>query len=66
MKDLCIKSYWHFTPVWSPDNEQLLVDGFINDSETTKYQVLLVDINENYVVEIAEDVLPEGWLLDKP
>lgn len=65
IKDLCIKSYWHFNPIWSPDNEQFLVDGLLNESETTNYQTLLVDINDNYVVKIAEDVLPEGWLLNE-
>jgi hypothetical protein len=66
IKDLCVKSYWHFPPIWSPDNEQFLVDGFLlNESETTNYKTLLVDINDNYVVKIAEDVLPEGWLLDE-
>jgi hypothetical protein len=42
----------------------LLIKKFTNESETPEdYRVVLVDIQDNYVVEIAKGFFPEGWLV---
>lgn len=55
------------TPIWSPDDAKILVTGFINkDIPTDQYHAILIDIEKDYMVEIAENLIPEGWLGNKP
>jgi hypothetical protein len=70
LRDLCItnqNSEFIATPIWSPDNTQILVGGFINENmPIDNYQVILVSIQDNYAVGIAKDLIPEGWLINTP
>lgn len=68
LRGLCVSSRSHFDPIWSIDNNQLLVEGYFNDEDVPyeKYKVNIIDIKDNYVVEIARDVIPAGWLVSEP
>ena len=49
-------------PIWSPDSTQLLVISRI--PEDTKVRLVVVaDIENNYAVQINQDVEPVGWMV---
>lgn len=50
------------TPIWSPNANQLLVGVSSEDGERT----LLVDLTQQWVVQIAKDRIPVGWLVNNP
>jgi hypothetical protein len=50
------------SPIWSPDNTQLLVIS--RPSEDTKVRrVVVVDILQNYAAKINADMEPKGWMV---
>jgi Tol biopolymer transport system component len=62
-KSYCFRSeiYGHtgaYPPVWSPNNHQLLFSNFI---ERGKNQLLVIDIENGIVVEVAKNFYPGGW-----
>lgn len=48
-----------FQPIWSPDNRYLVVELSI-DGENS--EVVVVDIEKNIAVKIADNAMPVGWL----
>jgi len=46
-------------PLWSPDNNQVVVQSQVSKNS---FQTVLVDIEENRAFRIAEDLEPVGWL----
>ena len=48
-------------PYWSPDGQQILTGYY--DNETQKWVVVLVDIFNGYAIQIAEDMIPAGWMI---
>ena len=64
---MCVTSESIATPIWSPDDTQILISKYNNESKTNEdYHVILIDIQDNYDVEIAKGVFPEGWLITSP
>lgn len=66
--DTCIDVHYYWgmfpiTPIWSPDGSQFLVVDFIDEEHSS---VILVDVEQNYAVRIAEDMRPAGWLVIEP
>ncbi len=58
--DYCIISpSISFQPIWSPDNRYLAVELSI-DGENS--EVVVVDIEKNIAVKIADNAMPVGWL----
>lgn len=51
------------TPIWSPDSQRLLLHSPIGNSGSS---TVLLDITNNYAAEIAEQMLPMGWLVSEP
>jgi hypothetical protein len=54
--DYCISSQSNFTPVWSPNSEQIVIP-------LTGGKFYLLDITHNNLVRIIVDMLPEGWVI---
>lgn len=48
-------------PVWSPNSQQLAVETRYAENDTS--QVILVDLVQEYAVQVAENLRPRGWLL---
>lgn len=46
-------------PVWSPDGSQLLVGVTSETGERT----LLVDLSQNWAVQVGNQMIPAGWLV---
>jgi hypothetical protein len=60
-------SFPHHEPVWSPDGQQLLIDGyFYTEPETGIYWTIMLDILKGYAVKIAKNSFPVGWLEYEP
>jgi hypothetical protein len=51
----------YLSPVWSPDSNQIM--AAVNKEGSEGYRTVLIDLEENYAVELAEDVKPVGWML---
>ncbi len=67
LTNLCITTPVTGTIVWSPDNTQFLITHLTNKGENIDdYRVLLVDIKDSYIVEIAKGVVSAGWLKTSP
>jgi hypothetical protein len=47
------------SPIWSPDSQQVAVE-LLQDLENS--EVVIVDLEEQLAVKIAEDAMPVGWL----
>ncbi len=50
-------------PVWSPDSNQIMM--VISTEEGKGYRTVLIDLEENYAVELAENVKPIGWMISE-
>jgi hypothetical protein len=48
-------------PVWSPDGQQILIEGPLPDEHS---QVLLLDLNRNVIATIGKDMTPVGWMVE--
>jgi hypothetical protein len=62
--DYCIpiRGVTKVDPIWSPDGNQfLVVDAYAENHQS----VILVDITQGYAVQIAEDMMPMGWLVSE-
>jgi hypothetical protein len=59
--DYCLKSKYfpEMPPLWSPDNQNLVVYPSDNDENT---EAILVNREQNFAVRIAENAKPIGWL----
>jgi WD40 repeat protein len=56
-------SFPHHEPMWSPDGQQILIDGyFYEDPFTGDYWTVLVDMSKGYAAKIARNSFPIGWL----
>jgi len=53
-------------PVWSPDSRQVVVEDYYQSTPPFKSNVYLIDITQNFAVQIAEDVTPFGWMKSSP
>lgn len=51
-----------FSPIWSPDGQQLLVQS-IDPENSERFPVVIVDIYQGWATEISENLLPVGWLM---
>jgi hypothetical protein len=60
----CISSVYGETlpPVWSPDGKYIVVESF----ERGDLRAILVDIEQAWAAQIAEDAVPVGWLVREP
>lgn len=63
----CITSnYKGTTPpnlFWSPNSQQLVMD-VTDENEENPVRVVIVDIVHGWAAQIAEDVLPVGWMIN--
>ncbi len=60
----CIQSYGSVNPIWSPDGTQLVV--FVHDEQAPGIRsTVLIDLAGNYAAQIAEDVVPAGWMVSQ-
>lgn len=50
-------------PIWSPDGEQLLVAVKKPGSEGDNTYVVLVDPEKGIAIEIAQNMIPAGWMV---
>jgi Tol biopolymer transport system component len=50
--------------VWSPDGQRLLLG--IVQSDYQDVSTVLVDLAEGWVAHIADDMTPEGWMVNNP
>lgn len=57
--DIQSSFYSDTDPVWSLNGQQILITVPYGDQEAN---VGLVDLNENWIIEIAENKIPKGWL----
>jgi hypothetical protein len=48
-------------PVWSPTSTQFMATIYKDDGEG--FRTVLVDIEDGFIIELAEDVKPVGWML---
>jgi hypothetical protein len=54
-------------PIWSPESNMLLVDGFVGSTEiAVDDQTLLLDVLNNQAFVVASDMIPAGWLVSEP
>jgi len=63
--DTCIpagESQWDV--IWSPDGHYILVDDFYQNSWPQKGRAFLVSVNQGFAMQVAENVVPVGWLKD--
>ncbi len=60
----CIEPYIHlFTgPFWSPNSKQLVVEAS-NPENSGKSRLVVVDIENNSAVQVADNVIPYGWMV---
>lgn len=49
-----------YPPIWSPDGQQFLVIDWAEDGHS---RIILVDIDQNFAAQIAENVEPLGWMV---
>jgi hypothetical protein len=67
IQDYCIENVTGNAPIWSPDGNKILLTGISGeDDKGAGYRVLLLDLQEKYVTEIAQNMQPEGWLVSQP
>ncbi len=52
-----------WSPIWSPDGHQFVITDWY---EKDHRRVILVDIEKNIAVQIAEDMEPVGWMIFDP
>jgi len=50
-------------PRWSPNSQQLIVENYY---EANTSRVILVDIVQNFAVQVAENLSPVGWMTTTP
>lgn len=68
----CLHPYAEATGLfWSPNGQQLLlgVASAEKSGETngaTTYNAVLLDINQNLIINIADETIPLGWVVEKP
>jgi Tol biopolymer transport system component len=70
--DYCIPLYGNM--IWSPDSKLLIVSTPLNPkdypevhtSSMPKMQVIIIDINRQKAINIYEDALAEGWMVNTP
>ncbi len=61
----CIPGSYDASPiVWSPDGTQLLVNMDQNDEPVHLYDTVWIDIQKKLAAKIAENTVPEGWLMN--
>ncbi len=48
-------------PVWSPDGSQIMVNSMLDDEN---FQAILMDLDKGFRMQIAENMLPIGWMVD--
>lgn len=48
-------------PVWSPDGTKVLVGRL--ESDQTTFKTILVDISDEYAAQLAENLVPAGWMV---
>jgi hypothetical protein len=60
----CIEPYIHLYtgPFWSPDSRQFVVE-VADPSNKERSRLVLVDIIDNSAVQIADNVVPYGWMV---
>jgi Tol biopolymer transport system component len=51
------------SPIWSPNGQQLIVESrYAQDAS----RVILVDVVQGFAVQIAENMMPAGWMKSAP
>jgi hypothetical protein len=51
------------SPIWSPDSQQLVVEShYAKDAS----RVIIVDVAHAAAVQIAENMMPVGWMKSSP
>jgi len=56
----CVESkYFPNTPIWSPDSQNFI---FQLDKDTNHPSTVLIDLDKNLAVQIAENAKAIGWL----
>jgi hypothetical protein len=58
-----IIGYSPITPIWSPDSSDLLIHSPNGEKNG---MTVLVDIEQGSAVQIADNMLPIGWLISEP
>ncbi len=66
--DYCIPTapnYWLYDPIWSPASDQIIIT--VKDSRKPPLQgnVYLIDIAHNAAKTIGENMVAQGWLIEK-
>jgi len=51
------------SPIWSPNGQQLIVESHYAKNAS---RVILVDIAQAFAVQIAENMMPAGWMKSGP
>jgi len=49
------------SPIWSPDSSKLMVVG-INPDDENQRDILVIDLETDTMVKIAENLIPVGWM----
>jgi dipeptidyl aminopeptidase/acylaminoacyl peptidase len=47
-------------PIWSPDGTKLLIGRL--EADQTTFKTILVDLSDEYAVQLAENLVPVGWM----
>jgi hypothetical protein len=47
-------------PLWSPDSKQVVIQSQVTEDS---FKTILIDIQENRAVHIADDLTPVGWMV---
>jgi Tol biopolymer transport system component len=63
--DYCLPSVGLLPPIWSPDSLQVaFASATTADLEKAVYwRTIIVDIEKEYAVQVAETMLPLGWMI---
>jgi hypothetical protein len=62
----CISGVGSNPPIWSPDGHQLLVASRNPIPDDYSPRVVLIDLVRGYAYQIAEGVVPAGWMVSPP
>jgi WD40 repeat protein len=60
----CLPIVGGLPPIWSPDGHQIaFVSATIEESNNNIFRTIIVDIEQGFAIQVAENMLPLGWMV---
>jgi len=54
-------------PIWSPDGTQIILEGSnIQDPDKSTSQLIVVDFIHRVAIQVGENLIPLGWMIEAP